>query len=83
MLSFPQYFVTCCLISMLKQGSDFHFEISGYSRLRESTVFYYMVNICRLTSSKYLELPYLSYIFGPIGMASEQGLQCLPLTHVF
>ena len=32
--SFPQYFVTCCLISMLKQGPDFSlrdkrlFEIS-------------------------------------------------------
>ena len=30
--SYPQYFVTWCYISMLKQGSDFLFEISGYSR---------------------------------------------------
>ena len=25
--SFPQYFVTCCKIPILKQGPDFHFEI--------------------------------------------------------
>ena len=30
--SFPQYFVTCSWISMLKQGPEFHFEIGGYSR---------------------------------------------------
>ena len=30
--SFPQYFVTCCHSFMLKQGPDFHSEISGYSR---------------------------------------------------
>ena len=29
--SFPQYFVTCYYISILKQGPDFHFEINGYS----------------------------------------------------
>ena len=30
--SIPQYFVTWCYIFMFKQGPDFHFEISGYSR---------------------------------------------------
>ena len=30
--SYPQYFVTCCWISLLKQGSDFLFKISRYSR---------------------------------------------------
>ena len=28
--SIPQYFVTYYLISMLKQGPDFHFEIRDY-----------------------------------------------------
>ena len=30
--SYPQYFVTCCKTSMIKQGPHFHFEISNYSR---------------------------------------------------
>ena len=30
--SYPQYFITCYEISMLKQGPDFHLETSGYSR---------------------------------------------------
>ena len=30
--SFPQYFFTCCWMFMFRQGPDFHFEISGYSR---------------------------------------------------
>ena len=31
--SFPQYFYTCFKIFMFSQGQDFHFEISGNSRL--------------------------------------------------
>ena len=30
--SYPQYFVTLYKNSLLQQGSDFLFEISGYSR---------------------------------------------------
>ena len=29
---FSQHFVACCWIFMFRQGPDFHFEISGFSR---------------------------------------------------
>ena len=32
---FPHYFVTCCHSFMLKQGPDFHFEISGNLEISE------------------------------------------------
>ena len=36
--SFPHYFVTCCHSFMLKQGPDFHFEISDNSNKRDNEV---------------------------------------------
>ena len=37
--SFPQYFFTCCSISMFRQGPDFHFE----KRVRDSESQLYIV----------------------------------------
>ena len=43
--SFLHYFVTCCHSFILKQGLDFHFEISGNSnkRVRDNEVRMYLI----------------------------------------